>query len=105
MTNCALKTSVVMASTAKWAAGSNYPFIGVRSLYSQYSAEKLQDHLLQIIDFPCSTFASSNQDVITHARYCYERGCQNMLKRMHEIPAISTVKDERRPRKDLRPWN
>jgi hypothetical protein len=71
MTDFALETSVVMASTARSEAASNYPFIGVRSLYSQYSAGKLQDHLLQIIDFPGSSFESPNQDVITHARYCY----------------------------------
>jgi hypothetical protein len=61
----------VIKLTAKSEAGSNYPFIGVRSLNSQYSAGKLQDRLLQRIDFPGSTFASPNQDVINHARYCY----------------------------------
>jgi len=106
MTGFALETSVVMALTAKSEAGSNYPFIGVRSLNSQYSAGKLQDHRLQIIDFPVSTFASPNQDVVTHARYCYWRGCQNIFKRVHEIyQRISNVKDERRARKDFRPWN
>jgi hypothetical protein len=45
MTGFALETSVVMALTAKSEAGSNYPFKGVQSLNSRYSAAKLQNHL------------------------------------------------------------